>query len=148
MATLPSTKERLLFLIEGLRRLREQGTPGTSPPSTGVELLLFPGVSVEGFKELRRTFVAKPSDLFVVTYQKCGTTWMQQIVTLIRNNGVLDEVDLDDRWLWIDLFTVEEVEVMLLPVQAYTRDILLIHFCTLTAIFSWWYWIVQDPSPI
>ena len=29
----------------------------------------------------------RPSDVFITTYPKNGTTWMQQIVHLIRNRG-------------------------------------------------------------
>lgn len=36
-------------------------------------------------------YVAKPDDLFIVTFPKCGTTWTQQIVALILHNGELSE---------------------------------------------------------
>ena len=35
------------------------------------------------------TYQARPDDVFISTFPKCGTTWTQQIVTLIFNNGVL-----------------------------------------------------------
>ena len=43
-----------------------------------------------------------PDDVWVVSYPKSGTTWMQQIVRLIRNNGVLEDteaIDIAVPWL-------------------------------------------------
>ena len=37
------------------------------------------------------SYSARPDDLFIVTYPKNGTTWTQQIVTLIFNKGELPE---------------------------------------------------------
>ena len=37
------------------------------------------------------SYQARPDDLFIVTYPKNGTTWMQQIVTLILNQGEVPE---------------------------------------------------------
>ena len=36
-------------------------------------------------------YEAKPDDLFIVTFPKCGTTWTQQIVGLILHNGDLPD---------------------------------------------------------
>ncbi|KAK7230185.1 C1 peptidase family protein [Aureococcus anophagefferens] len=37
--------------------------------------------------ELRRSFLSRAGDVFVCTYPKCGTTWMQQIVLLLLHGG-------------------------------------------------------------
>ena len=43
-------------------------------------------------------------DLFIVTYPKSGTTWMQQIVRLIQSNGRVDPgVPLKQAIPWIEL---------------------------------------------
>ena len=36
------------------------------------------------------TFPLKLDDLFIVSFPKSGTTWTQQIVRLLRNNGTQD----------------------------------------------------------
>ncbi|MEA5536439.1 sulfotransferase domain-containing protein [Crocosphaera sp. XPORK-15E] len=44
------------------------------------------GFPVEGFTSALN-YQAQPSDIFIVTYPKCGTTWTQYIVWLIQHNG-------------------------------------------------------------
>jgi hypothetical protein len=44
------------------------------------------GFPVEGYDSGLR-YRAAPGDLFVVTYPKCGTTWVQHIVYLLLNDG-------------------------------------------------------------
>ena len=40
--------------------------------------------------EVGRSFKPRPTDVFVVTYPKCGTTWMTQICNSIRSGGRMD----------------------------------------------------------
>ena len=57
-----------------------------------------------------------PDDVWVVTYPKSGTTWMQQIVRLIRNNGVQDDVKIDKAAPWLEgLSMFPELNVNNLP---------------------------------
>jgi hypothetical protein len=44
------------------------------------------GFPVEGFESGQR-YRASPGDVFVVSYPKCGTTWVQYIVYLLENGG-------------------------------------------------------------
>ena len=58
-------------------------------------------VRPERLKELKK-FQLYPDDVWVVTYPKCGTTWAQQIVKLIRNNGQQDDVKLTLSLPWLE----------------------------------------------
>ncbi len=44
------------------------------------------GFPPEGFTS-GINYQAQPSDIFIATYPKCGTTWTQYLVWLIQNNG-------------------------------------------------------------
>ena len=110
MAELPSTRTKLLEHAAKAQQMPGKGFE-MPKPTCREEIFLPPGVPLEAFKEMRRSFVAKPSDVFVASYPKSGTTWLQHIVSLIKNNGVDDGEDLDDKWLWIELFTQDEVKV-------------------------------------
>lgn len=44
------------------------------------------GFPVQGFESCLQ-YAAQPNDVFVATYPKCGTTWMQYIVYLILHQG-------------------------------------------------------------
>ena len=43
-----------------------------------------------------------PEDVYVVGYMRSGTTWTQQILKLIRNNGVDDGVELHISTPWVE----------------------------------------------
>ena len=49
-----------------------------------------------------KDFQLYPDDVWVVTYPKCGTTWTQHIVRLIRNNGEPDGVKLSLAVPWLE----------------------------------------------
>ena len=59
----------------------------------GLQVLKF--VSQEQVDKLKE-FQLYPDDVWVVTYPKCGTTWTQQIVRLIRSKGVSDGVRITE----------------------------------------------------
>ena len=71
-------------------------------------------ISVNDIRKLQRELVPRSSDVFVVSYPKSGTTWTQQIVKLIWNNGEEDGRDVDEALPWIDPMTPAEAEVDLL----------------------------------
>ncbi|KAM6967543.1 sulfotransferase family 2, cytosolic sulfotransferase 3 [Aplochiton taeniatus] len=48
--------------------------------------------------EFAHQFPVQDSDLFVVTYPKSGTTWMQEIIPLVLNGGDLTPVQTIPNW--------------------------------------------------
>ncbi|KAH6926208.1 hypothetical protein HPB50_015820 [Hyalomma asiaticum] len=63
------------------------------------------------------SYVPRPEDVFVVTFPKCGTTWVQCIAYGIYNNGELppDLATFLAKSPYIDLFGAEAVEAMPRP---------------------------------
>ena len=74
-----------------------------------------PGMTAEQVIKQRDSLTLRPSDVFIATYPKCGTTWMQQIVKLIVNNGVETGMDVDEFCPWVVVMTMEEIEAMPSP---------------------------------
>ena len=49
-----------------------------------------------------KNFKLYPEDIWIATYPKCGTTWAQQIVRLIRNNGEKDNRLINVAVPWLE----------------------------------------------
>ena len=64
--------------------------------------LLLPSMVRQEYLDRLKDLELYPDDIWVVTYPKCGTTWTQQIVRLIRNNGVQDDVRIDTAVPWVE----------------------------------------------
>ena len=56
----------------------------------------------ERWEELERLPLL-PGDVFIVTYPRSGTTWMQQIVKLLRSDGQPDHVTVDRAIPWLEV---------------------------------------------
>ncbi|KAI1294651.1 Sulfotransferase 1E1 [Halotydeus destructor] len=69
-------------------------------PSKTVRGSIFPIEFPTGSLEETLDYVARDGDLFITTYPKCGTTWMQQIVTLLFNNGKIEGEDTLEKGLF------------------------------------------------
>lgn len=63
----------------------------TAPPTYHINGFNFPLLCEPNVVEEALTYQARADDIFVVTYPKCGTTWTQQIVSLLLNNGDIEE---------------------------------------------------------
>ena len=51
---------------------------------------------------IEKEFVVKDGDVFVVTYPRSGTTWTEQMVHLLLNQGVQGEQRLTDAVPWLE----------------------------------------------
>ena len=57
--------------------------------------------SPEAMAALER-FAVRPSDVFICTYTKSGTTWMQQVVHQLRTGGSMDFDEISVVVPWIE----------------------------------------------
>ena len=72
------------------------------PFSIANGLIVPPYVIQEQVDKLKTSFELYPDDVWISTYPKCGTTWVQQIVRLIRSNGVLEDKKLSSIVPWAE----------------------------------------------
>ena len=72
------------------------------------------GIVPRDIFNLREHLKPRQDDVFIATFPKSGTTWMQQIVKLIWNKGEEDGRDIDAALPWVDPMTPEEIKVQLL----------------------------------
>ncbi|NNC78966.1 MAG: sulfotransferase domain-containing protein [Acidimicrobiales bacterium] len=54
-------------------------------------------------KQACTTFTARPDDVFICTYSKSGTTWMQQIVHQLRSGASMDFEEISSVVPWFEL---------------------------------------------
>ena len=85
------------------RKLDGNGWPQTAiilfEIKSGVKV---PRNTPERWEELKK-FPMRPDDVFIVSFPKSGTTWMQQIVKLLRNGGQPDNIKLDRSIPWLEI---------------------------------------------
>ncbi|CAM9623306.1 unnamed protein product, partial [Ectocarpus sp. 8 AP-2014] len=60
--------------------------------------------------ELIRTFETRDDDVFVCTFCKSGTTWVQQIITLLLNGGVQGQKTYSETVPWLEWLTFKFAE--------------------------------------
>lgn len=80
---------------------------GSEPCAESPYHILTNGLKVPTFVkqeviDMLKDFKLYPDDAWVVTFPKCGTTWTQQIVRLIRNGGNIDDTTVDFAVPWAE----------------------------------------------
>jgi hypothetical protein len=66
-------------------------------------LIQFPGfISQADMDLIEKEFVVKDEDVFITTFPRSGTTWTEQIVHLLVNNGKQGEQRLTDAVPWVE----------------------------------------------
>ncbi|CAM9357066.1 unnamed protein product [Ascophyllum nodosum] len=61
-----------------------------------------PRFNGDDLKDLIQNFETRDDDVYVCTYPKSGTTWTQQIITLLLNNGVQGEKTYAEVVPWME----------------------------------------------
>ncbi len=65
-----------------------------SLPITMVKGIAYQGsCPIERWEMLNRTVKYRPTDIIVATYKKCGTTWIEQVILLLLNDGRTDKLN-------------------------------------------------------
>lgn len=72
-----------------------------------VDGLVVPAFMTQKRLDELRDFQLRPEDVFIVTYMKSGTTWLQQIAKLIRNEGKEDGKTILDATPWPEALNTE-----------------------------------------
>ena len=67
-----------------------------------------PLFNVEMFESMIDTFETRDKDVFVCTYVKAGTTWAQQIVTLLCNGGEQGDKSYGEQVPWLEALAAPE----------------------------------------
>lgn len=68
----------------------------------GGTIMLPPFVPASNLEQLGRELEVQPDDIFVATYPKAGTTWMEQVILLLVNGGEQGDRVLGDAMPWVE----------------------------------------------
>ncbi|XP_046745006.1 sulfotransferase 1A3 [Diprion similis] len=135
----PKKTERMLSLFRGER---------TGWVQVGEKKWLFPQQYVEQGKHFYN-FQARPSDTWVVSFPRSGTTWTQELVWLISNDLDFEtarKVDLTTRFPFFELSLCAHPEVIEELVDAVKDDPVMVARCRQVAVPG--YKFFKDaPSP-
>ena len=64
------------------------------------------------------SFRLDPSDVWICTFPKSGTTWTQQIVRLIRNKGESDDLKVSKSVPWLESIQSKGVDISTGPTHS------------------------------
>lgn len=65
---------------------------------------LTPVIKPERIQEIRDSHTSRPDDVFIATFPRSGTTWLQQILCLMNDNpqGDQENISLDSPWIELE----------------------------------------------
>ena len=95
-------EERQLLRKYGALNQREYLEPALPLPR---------GVLSDNVKQVIQKMTVCSGDIFICTYPKSGTTWMQAIVKLLMNDGVEDGKDIDVVSPYVDIVRPSDIKV-------------------------------------
>jgi hypothetical protein len=92
-----------LFLSKALREMRAEAQAASARRNEiALELMATRNRFMHTAESVRvgRAIKVRKSDVFVVTYPKCGTTWMTQICQMLRSRGSMDFGEITEVCPW------------------------------------------------
>jgi len=60
-------------------------------------------------------FIPRPDDIFIVTYPRSGTTWMQMILYQLTSNGEMNFVHISEVVPWFEQSSIDKRDLNALP---------------------------------
>merc|ERR1712126_479481 len=66
-------------------------------------------------KEIQEIHQSRPDDVYIATFQKCGTTWLQQILCLLYDYPQGNCSNIVKESPWIEHLSQEEIDAALSP---------------------------------
>lgn len=105
------TRQNRSALLKGISRILKAGIDGLT------ELVQI----TDFYRVTRYDFVPRPDDVFIVTYPRSGTTWMQMILYQLTTDGRMDfdhicqVVPWFERFILMNVMSVEEMDQLPAP---------------------------------
>lgn len=79
-----------------------------------------PFITQESYDKLVGGFTLRPDDVFLTTYGKSGTTWLQQIAKLIKQNGEVGSSHIYETCPWFEMSDLQDAIVSIVVTKGQT----------------------------